>query len=445
MNGESSGTIAFRSSPTLPASGKQGGAAWRDARTARKQLGPSLIAAVLLLALPAGVQATALLAPSAGVPDGNMGGATVARPITPSFAAFSNPAGLAGIPDGYMSVSVGLMYGESAIDGAPYSTYDEEENHLGFAPEFGVVLGENDRWHYGFATYGSVGTAFNFPADPEAGVAGSFLSELTVITLAPMVAYELTDNLNVGMAITPLLGQIRVRFPLPGGEGGAAVRSPQSAKYKTTGPGLQGMVGMQWRASERLYVGAGFRTPGEVWTDGSIVLPGGGRHDLNLDIEMPMQAFVGITADVTDKFEVGLAGRWTDASSFGSSLVKTKDNAAAPAPLNADRALVHDANDEWRISAGAAYDWSERLTLRGGVGYADSIVGDHGVSPMVFDAEDVKLSLGFSLDLGKWTLDVSYGRQFKDEQHISPDEAMIMPGSYEIGGDVLFIGMRGVR
>ena len=305
--------------------------------------------------------------------------------------------------------------------------YDEKNSFPVWAPAMGLAIpsGNSERpLHYGFALYGSVGNNFSFDADPDVGVQNRFFSETGVFTSGLGMAYRISERLSVGAAITPLYGLSRLRYNL----------GPVRFKYKLTGPGIQGMLGLRWEPRPGLAVGLGVRTPGRVWMDGSMSLPGG-RQDVDLELEMPMQVFVGVSKRFGDRLIASLAGRWTDSSSFGDSMIEFEVTDAADVPF------VPRAKDEWLVSLGLEYICSEVFTLRLGVGHANAIVGDKGVSPLVFDTQDTRVGIGFSLNLDPWSIDLMAGHAFRGSRDIGADEALILPGRYSIDGQVAMIGI----
>jgi long-subunit fatty acid transport protein len=238
------------------------------------------------------------------------------------------------------------------------------------------------------------------------------------------VAYRFGDRLSLGAAITPLFGHSHMRYTLGG----------LRFKYRLDGPGIQGMLGLRWEPRPGLAVGLGVRTPGKVWMDGDMALAGSSQ-DVDLELKMPTQVFAGVSMHFGERIIASLAGRWTDSSSFGDSMIEFEVTDAADAPF------VPHAKDEWLVSAGMEYIWSELLTLRLGVGHANAIVGDKGVSPLVFDTSDTRVGVGFSLNLDPWSIDFMAGHAFRGSRDIGADEALILPGRYSIDGQVAMIGV----
>jgi long-subunit fatty acid transport protein len=161
----------------------------------------------------------------------------------------------------------------------------------------------------------------------------------------------------------------------------------------------------------------------------------GSDQDVDLELEMPMQVFLGVSKRFGDRLIASLAGRWTDSSSFGDSMIEFEVTDAADVPF------VPRAKDEWLVSLGLEYICSEVFTLRLGVGHANAIVGDKGVSPLVFDTQDTRVGVGLSINLDPWSIDLMAGHAFRGSRNIGADEALILPGRYSIDGQVAMIGV----
>ncbi len=389
----------------------------------RRFLAFALVLALLAPAAPAG--ATLLLAPGVGTPDSALNGAGIARPITPEYAAFANPAAFADFDPDEMSLSFGLAYGHTRVEASAPPGYSDTHHFLAMVPGFGSVLARNGDWTLGLAVNGSVGSSFDFEKDPARGIDGDFFAELSVVTVAPTLALAVNDRLNVGFSITPLFGYLRVRAP---------VGFPFN--YTLRGPGIQAIAGAQYHASERVSLGLGIRTPGIIFMDGSAPTPVG-RSDMDLEMEMPAQVFAGINVDLSERLELAVGLRWTESSSFGRSIIEVDRFSAVNTPV------MPDADDEWRASAGLIWKLSPVWRLYAGAGIADRIIGDQGANPIVFDvAPDVKTSLGLSRDFGAWTFDATAGVNFAEGRRIDEEEALVLPGRYEGRGEILFLGLR---
>jgi len=370
--------------------------------------------------------ASALLAPSVGVPDHAMAGTAVALPATPEGAMFQNPAGLGAFATTTYSAGIGLGFGKGCIEAPAPFEYDECHRPMVIMPSVGVSFQIGDHMRAGIGFFGNTGASFEYDADPPL-IERGFFSETAIASLPLVLAYRVRENLWVGAELSPLYGYLRNRIPLPEPPTGALAQ----VKYTLHGAGVQGMLGVTWVASEFLALGLGVRPPGAVWLDGSTDYAGEDR-DVDLVIQMPTQVFFGITTHPTPSFEISAAVRWTDASQFGSSDIEF-DDVALP--------FVPDAQDEWRAGLGASFRATDDLTLRGGVSYGTAMVGSEGVSPLLFDSQDVKITAGASYGMGGWTLHLTGGYQFEEERTIAPDEALILPGRYSNSGGIVLLGV----
>jgi long-subunit fatty acid transport protein len=340
---------------------------------------------------------------------------------------FSNPAGLALFDETTADFSTAYAVGKSRVEASMPPGYDEKNSFPVWAPAVGLAIpsGSSERpLHFGFALYGSVGNNFSFDADPDVGVQNRFFSETGVFTSGLGVAYRISERLSVGAAITPLYGLSRLRYNL----------GPVRFKYKLSGPGIQGILGLRWEPCDGFALGLGVRSPGKVWMDGRMRLGDGSHQDVDLELRMPAQVFGGITKHFGDRVTASVAVRWTDSSSFGDSMIEFEVTDAADAPF------VPRSKDEWLFSAGVEYRLNDLITLRLGAGHANSIVGDKGVSPLLFDTSDTRVALGLGLDLDPWSIDFMIGHAFENSRTIGPERALIFPGRYTGSGQLAMVG-----
>jgi len=400
-------------------------------RCTRRARAAWISAALLTLLAPAvsPVEASQLLVPAIGVPDSAMSGSTVATPRTPTAAAFSNPAGIVNLPDGAVSAALGVPVGHSRLHTSSPPDYDTTSDFVAYAPEGGSVFELDSGLRWGFAVYGSLGSTFDSDADASVGVDHDFQSSAAISNVALMLAYPVTDRLSVGVSVAVLYGQLHLRY----------YQGKQFA-YTVRGPGVQAIAGLRYRLSDSVALGAGIRLPGMVWADGDDRVSPGDKQDVELNLDMPAQIFVGVNADATDRLHVGLSGRWTDASTFSDSNFRFSQTSSADVPY------IQSASDEWRVSAGADYKLLESLNVSFGFSYADAIVPDSWVSPLLVDSAEWKISGGAAWVLpgsfSDWTLDFAIGHSPTGHRNVSDSEAAIFPGRYTIGGQIYMIGLR---
>lgn len=392
--------------------------------------GPSLsllsATLTLLAALlpPCLTEASMLLAPAVGAADSATNGSVVASPRTPDSALFTNPAGLVAFEQTTHSGSFGAVFPSTEID-SDVADYNRSDDRVAFVPSVGSSFRLGSRWRFAIGTYGSTGTTFDFEAEPP-GVSSDFLSDVAVGGMPIAIAYEWSRRLWLGAEIVPLFGYLRNRYALPDPISGSAI----PVKYTLRGPGIQAMAGATWKPADDWSLGLSVRTPGMIWLDGSTPI-GDTRRDVDLDLKMPTVIWGGVTRRFGERVDLSASVRWTDASVFGKSKIEF---ASASLPF------VPDAKDEWRFALGAEYYATDRITLRAGTSYASRIVGNKGVSPLLYDTEDIKISCGGGYRIGRWTIDLLAGYGLERKRHVPPEDALILPGTYEASGPILMLG-----
>ena len=412
------------SSRSIPLSLIDDGGGWTLARVCQHEswaLRVGFVVCLLVASSAPLARATMLLSPSVGARDAAMAGSTVAAPSDAMSAFFLNPAGLTLLERPVLTFGSGIFLISGNVR-TPFG-YDEDMSTVAIGPSFGVTLrrGSGSRWAFGVGTFGSVGSKFDFPADPEHGVPRGFFSELGVVTIAPTVAYQLRDDLALGLQINPLLGTLKNHVPTP----------EQSLRWRVTGPGIQGVVALLYSVFPGWQLGLTYKTPGKIYMDGSVVVAGH-REDLDFDLDVPQQVILGVAWEPLPPLTLTLFGRWSDTSQFEHSVFRFADTSALDFPF------ARAARDEYRIGGGAEYRVHERVALRIGVAGGTAAVESGSASPVLYDLNDVIVGGGFGLDFGCWIVDLQGGASFFSDQVVDAQEALVFPGRYSGSGAVTF-------
>ncbi|HMA55824.1 MAG TPA: outer membrane protein transport protein, partial [Pseudolabrys sp.] len=95
-------------------------------------------------------------------------------------------------------------------------------------------------------------------------------------------------------------------------------------------------------------------------------------------------------------------------------------------------------DDGWFFSIGSEYKWSDRLTLRSGVGYEISPITDQVRTPRLPDNDRFWLSVGASWEVWKgFSFDVAYSHLWVKDPNINITAAS---GNPWFAGGVNYIG-----
>ena len=101
-------------------------------------------------------------------------------------------------------------------------------------------------------------------------------------------------------------------------------------------------------------------------------------------------------------------------------------------------------NDVFRVSAGATYEWSDSVTLRGGLAFDESPIDDGFRGPGIPDSHRYVVALGLGYRLSD-TLSVDFAYQhlfFKDglTRRLSATNS-VLNGEFDIDVDMVGVGM----
>jgi long-chain fatty acid transport protein len=350
--------------------------------------------------------------PATGPEDGAMEGNVVALPLNPESALFHNPAQLTLLPE---SITTGALL----IPFRPRYTnsegYDRTSRELPISPNFGFAT---DRWapfHLGIGAYGSLGFAYNFAADPGRGVPSNYFTELAILSLAPAVAYSLTPNLHLGLAINPSYGRLRLKTPTPLGRLDLDVR----------GPGIFGTVGLLYTPTRKLNLGISYKTPGLIWMRGNARVAGGG-DDAKVDFHVPQALELGVAYHFTNRLTLTTQAWWTQYSVFEDTTVKFDENPA----LNS--AAAGDVRDRFRFGAGVRYLVTSRVTLYGGFNWERWAIKAGSLTPTLPDWTQYFFACGASFAYEKWTFMVMGGYAYVESRQVSADRNPAFAGRYRL-------------
>ena len=372
--------------------------------------------AVVLAARPSA--ATSLISPAAGAREAALSGSTVAAPSDLMSAFYQNPAGLMLQERTAVTFGSGFFMLMNHID-AP-SGYHGDSGGVAIAPSGGFVVGR-DRWRFGIGVFGSVGSKFDFPADPAHGVARNFYTELGTVTIAPTLAYQLTPELSVGVQIDPLFGTLKNRVPFP----------EQHLRWQVTGPGIQGAVGVLYTPDPRWSFGVSYKTPGEIFMDGTVGVAGD-REDLSFDFAVPQEVIFGGAWRPAPRVLLTVFARWADTSVFENSEFEFADTPE----LNF--VFAPESRDVWRGGVGVEFQAHPRVAIRASVGRNQAALEPRSVTPNVYDASGTIFGTGFGINLGKWIVDLTGGYGIFEDRVINANEARVLPGRYHLGGPVVY-------
>jgi long-chain fatty acid transport protein len=289
------------------------------------------------------------------------------------FAVTQGIAGIVAINDGTLS------------DPAPGSGNSKgDAGTLGFVPSVALGYRLNDRFVLGLTVDSPFGLSNNYDSD-WAGRTDGLESALLTVAVTPMVSFQPIPALALAGGITVQYADARLSNETLGGE--AAVEGDDIA--------LGFIVGAAWDPFPGTSLGARYRSGIDHELEGrfssNYVLPG----PTNLAgpgtarTSLPGSLNFGFTQALDDRWRVMAEVEFVDWSVNDETVITSEATGVT---------LTDPQNyqDSWMGAVGFEYDWSDRLTLRGGVAFDQTPTTDRWRTTRVPDEDKYWVSAGFS-------------------------------------------------
>lgn len=372
-----------------------------------------------------------------------------AAPADAGYAAH-NPAALAGLGRGEVSATITGVWPSAGYSNA-------EATLLGVAPASGATSGDGvtksaavpnlsigapvtDRLSLGLAANATFGLKTEFAGDSVIRYQGQ-RSELTVIEVTPMAAYELTPSLRFGaglriqhmdLFLTSAIdaGGIATAFSIPGfAPGGDDLAASFSVKDIAIGYS----VGLQADLTPRLHAGFAYLSKidhaleGEARFDltssaAAQVLNGAAglfaADRFSTDFATPATASLGLRYDAIDGLTLLASARMMFWSSFDVVTLAFNDG------VTPNETLTQNWKDSVLLSAGAEYAAGESTILRAGFMFDESPVNAEFASPRIADSDRYWFAAGLTQDFGdRFSADVGLAYALFEDRAINLDGA----------------------
>jgi long-subunit fatty acid transport protein len=350
--------------------------------------------------------------------DGALAGNAIPAPCDGASTMLLNAAGVVGRPEE-------LLIGTELINVSgrytnPASGFDEKSTETPYMP---VLWGATDRmapWYFGAGLYGSIGAAFNFNGDPDAGIPTRLLGELGIMQIGIVAGREVIPGLRVGAQIAPTMGTVKARYPSPLG----------AVRLDLMGWGISGTLGALYDVDELTTLGLEYRAPGIIFMmddDASVGLQG---DEADVDFQTPQSVGIGVARKLTQRLRVTLQTNWTHYSEFENTKVEFDQNEA----LN--QRIISDARSTFRYGVGLQYELTELSRLRIGMSRESWMMEDSALTPLLYDTADTMLMLGGETESGPWVFTVNVGGDWMEDRTVSSADNPRFPGTYKFKADI---------
>lgn len=311
-------------------------------------------------------------------------------------------------------------------------------------------------------------------------------ASLVIVETSPTVGLKVNDDLNVGASVgittfkylklSNALGQPSIDNPLPIGPdsipglgtaslGSASLESDSDFglpvapwEFATAPTSLSLTLGLQYKLTDRLTLGATYRSETDETFDGTAkvqlndLLPLGTFTDrFEYEMELPRHLQIGLAYKVTPQWQVMGDVRWTNwsaAKGFGTpSEIKFQNGTIDPIgsltggligePLK-QLTVNYNAEDAYSIHLGTAYKVTPNLELQAGYIYDQAFMPESAVDLVTLSSNRHILSLGGTYtkptEDGEWAFTLGGQVALYESRSIDAGESDTLGGALDTIG-----------
>lgn len=311
----------------------------------------------------------------------SMGGAATAQPLDINGALHWNPAGISVFDQSILSVNAGAffsspkLYSTAPTPQGPFSGETEDDRGTSIMPAIGMVFGKADSKHtFGVSAFGISGFGVTFPenmmnpinAPQSQGGFGRIESDYLLLQVGATYAYELSENLSIGVAPTFNYAALELA-PNPIASPNPMLGYPVADKASAIGFG--GQVGLFYQTDVGFKLGVSYKSPqffGDFDFEQSY-LDGSEAPNVPFRMDYPAIYSVGMGYSM-DLLDIALDYRYVDYANTEGFEASGWTPTASVAGFGWESISV--------ISAGIQLNLIENIPIRAGYTYSSNPITD---------------------------------------------------------------------
>lgn len=351
-----------------------------------------------------------------------------------------NPAGVAIAGPGLTTEShAALIIPDSEVTSlnAPYTDGANDIGKVALVPASYAAYRINEKWTIGYGFNAPFGLGTEADRKSWGGQSEFREAELTSYNFNPVVGYQVSPTLAVGLGLQIQYTDLRLdQAVAPFGVNADA----QSAKLKGDDWSFGFTAGLLWRPTEGTSIGIGYRSGVDVELEGGLTPPGMASVPISADLDQPEIATISLRQSLNARTRFLATFEWTNWSKLD---VVPVNGSLGFGPGGNELAIEANWEDGYFLSGGLEYDYSEKLTVRGGIAYEWSPVQEPEQRLVyVPDSDRVWLSVGATY---KWneqtTLDLAYTHIFVEDSDINR-ETTTYQGDVDSSVDIIGVSVK---
>ena len=340
-----------------------------------------LVITAILLATSASAFAGGIYLSEIGTPlsVGTAGVAGVTNTIG-ADSVVTNPAGMASIDGDQATAGIQLLLPTNRFDSDIATAGGSDGGNAGSPvaiPSLFAVRHLNEDWSVGLGVSAPLGGGVDYGRD-FVGRYQAQLSELAVLSISPAVAYRVNDKLSLGAGVSALYTDMNLYIALK--QPGPQASDGQIRMDGLDDWGYQGYLGATYQATDKLTIGAVYRTEADVELEGDINFRNVTFPPFNLltsqvneaavDFTYPQMVNLGFDYRLAENLKLLADFGWEEWSAFGDTRIGLSGDGSALTSFD------RDWDDTWRVGIALGHKCSERRIVTAGVSYDSSPVSD---------------------------------------------------------------------
>ncbi|MET0262117.1 MAG: outer membrane protein transport protein [Rariglobus sp.] len=383
-------------------------------------------AALAALLLPALAFANGTRLPNQNAEATARGNAFVATADNPS-AIYYNPAGLTQLP-GLQVQAESYIINARYDYRSPAGSNSKAKRDYAIIPQFYTTFTpENSPLSYGLGAYAPFGQASEWPDDSGFSTIAT-RNEITFITIAPTIAWKISDELSIGAGLQVNQVETDLRRNVPGGE----------FRFEGDDTSFGYNIGILWKLNERHVFGLNYQSRSTSHFKGDASIDAFGlSFPGSVDLPFPDVIALGYSWRPTPGWNLEFA---VDRTNWDLLNTATLESGFGPNPIPFDWeasyyyvfGVTRYLRDGWRVSAGYTY--------------SENSVPSATFNPAVPDMNRHLASIGVGRTIGAMSFFFTYQHGFKASRNVtgSPTSAFLenADGRYESAIDAINLSGR---
>jgi len=373
-----------------------------------------------------------------------MGGAFIAQ-ANDVTAVFYNPAGITSLKGLNIGLGATIIMPEFSFTGPTNvdpNLYTKAKEQIFPPAHFYLTYGLNEKLSLGFAFYTLFGLGSEWPQN-WVGRLLATKTDLKTFSFNPVIAYRVLENLSVSAGFTYIMGTVTMEKSI---YTGYSADTYVESKLAADGSGMGFNVGLQYKPTEKLTIGAVYRHNVKMsFKDGDATFQIPELKNTSMynylkavfpntkgssDLTFPNLIGFGVSYAFTEQLIAEFNFMQLGWSSYDVLKIKFKD----PVAEKTETESVRNYQDSYSLRFGLEYKVNEQLAVRAGYLRDNHAVPDEYVEPSLPEGDRNLYSVGIGYKFNNITLDAYYMFLQQEDREITTSKLEVNDQPFPFNG-----------